>query len=130
MSASMPETSIFTVDPPDVVKKKIWNAFTGGKGTAAEQRKTGADPTVCSIFQYYFYLFEEDSAKLAERERRCRGGEMLCGECKKDIADKLNKFLEATQGTQRKSQRRNRTIPHKTQMNLIKRKCPIIICAS
>ncbi len=95
MSASMPETSIFTVDPPEVVKKKIWNAFTGGKGTAAEQRKMGADPTVCSIFQYYFYLFEEDSGKLAERERRCRAGEMLCGECKKDIADKLNKFLEA-----------------------------------
>ena len=64
MSASMPETSIFTMDPPDVVKKKIWNAFTGGKGTAAEQRKEGADPTVCSIFQYYFYLFEEDSSKL------------------------------------------------------------------
>lgn len=95
MSASMPETSIFTIDPPDVVKKKIWNAFTGGKGTAAEQRKEGADPTVCSIFQYYFYLFEEDHGKLAERERRCRGGEMLCGECKKDIAEKLNKFLEA-----------------------------------
>ena len=56
-----PETSIFTMDPPDVVKKKIWNAFTGGKGTAAEQRKTGADPTVCSIFQYYFYLFEDDN---------------------------------------------------------------------
>ena len=94
MSASQPETSIFTMDPPEVVKKKIWNAFTGGKGTAAEQRKLGADPTVCSIFQYYFYLFEEDSAKLAERERRCKAGEMLCGECKLDIVAKLNKFLE------------------------------------
>ena len=41
MSASMPETSIFALDPPDVVKKKVWNAFTGGKGTAAEQRKLG-----------------------------------------------------------------------------------------
>ena len=93
MSASMPETSIFTMDQPDAVKKKIWNAFTGGKGTAAEQRKLGADPTICSIFQYYFFLFEEDNDKLAERERRCRSGEMLCGECKKDIAEKLNKFL-------------------------------------
>jgi tryptophanyl-tRNA synthetase len=81
------------MDPPDGVKKKIWNAFTGGKGTAAEQRKLGADPTVCSIFQYYFFLFEEDDAKLAEKERRCRAGEMLCGECKNDIATKLNKFL-------------------------------------
>jgi tryptophanyl-tRNA synthetase len=94
MSASIPESSIFTTDPPDVVKKKIWNAFTGGKGTAAEQRKLGADPTVCSIFQYYFYLFEEDNVKLAERERKCRAGEILCGECKLDIVTKLNKFLE------------------------------------
>jgi tryptophanyl-tRNA synthetase len=94
MSASMPETSIFTIDPPDFVSKKIWNAFTGGKGTAAEQRKFGADPAVCSIFQYYFYLFEEDNSKLAERERKCRAGEMLCGECKMDIVGKLNKFLE------------------------------------
>src|SRR4030042_1914583 len=94
MSASMPETSIFTMDPPDLVKRKIWNAFTGGKGTAAEQRKTGADPTVCSIFQYYFYLFEEDDKKLAERERKCRAGEILCGECKTELATRLNKFLE------------------------------------
>jgi tryptophanyl-tRNA synthetase len=93
MSASQPETSIFTMDSSDVVKKKIWNAFTGGKDTAAEQRKMGADPNVCSIFQYYFFLFEEDDKKLAEKERRCRAGEMLCGECKNDIATRLNKFL-------------------------------------
>jgi len=94
MSASMPETSIFTMDPPELVKRKIWNAFTGGKGTAAEQRKTGADSTVCSIFQYYFYLFEEDDKKLAERECKCKAGEILCGECKTELATRLNKFLE------------------------------------
>ncbi len=94
MSASQPETSIFTMDPPDIVKKKIWNAFTGGKGTASEQRKFGADPTICSIFQYYFFLFEENNEKLAEREKKCKAGEMLCGECKVDIVGKLNKFLE------------------------------------
>jgi tryptophanyl-tRNA synthetase len=94
MSASMPETSIFTMDQPDVVKKKLWGAFTGGKPTAAEQRKTGANPSVCSIFQYYYYLFEEDTTKLKEREYKCLTGEILCGECKKDIAEKLNQFLE------------------------------------
>jgi tryptophanyl-tRNA synthetase len=103
MSASLPETSIFTVDTPEIVKKKIWNAFTGGKGTAAEQRKSGADPTVCSIFQYYFFLFEEDNAKLAERERSCKGGEILCGECKKDIAERLNMFLHQHQERREKA---------------------------
>src|SRR4030067_2265822 len=103
MSASMPETSIFTMDPPDVVKRKIWNAFTGGKGTATEQRKTGADPTVCSIFQYYFFLFETEDKKLAERERNCRTGEMLCGECKNHLVARLNRFLENDRGRREKA---------------------------
>lgn len=94
MSASMPETSIFTIDPPDIVKRKIWNAFTGGRATVEEQRKLGGNPTICTIFQYYVYLFEEDDSKLAERERRCRSGELLCGECKSDLADRVNRFLE------------------------------------
>ncbi|HEX9261262.1 MAG TPA: tryptophan--tRNA ligase [Candidatus Bathyarchaeia archaeon] len=103
MSASEPETSIFTIDPPELVKRKIWNAFTGGKGTAAEQRKMGADPTVCSVFQYYFFLFEENDTNLSERERKCKTGEILCGECKTDIAEKLNKFLAAHQKRREKA---------------------------
>jgi len=103
MSASEPETSIFTIDPPDVVKRKIWNAFTGGKGTAAEQKKTGADPGVCTIYQYFTYLFEEDDKKLAERESRCKAGEILCGECKKDLVERINKFLAEHQKKREKA---------------------------
>ncbi|MEM2393919.1 MAG: tryptophan--tRNA ligase [Candidatus Bathyarchaeia archaeon] len=94
MSASEPETSIFTIDPPDVVKRKIWNAFTGGRPTVEEQRRLGGDPSICTVFQYYYYLFEEDDKKLMERERRCKNGEMLCGECKTDLTEKINRFLE------------------------------------
>lgn len=97
MSASEPETAIFTVDPPDVVKRKVWNAFTGGKGTLAEQRKTGANPDVCSVYQYFLFLFEEDDDKLLEREQQCRSGRMLCGECKKELTERINKFLSAHQ---------------------------------
>jgi len=103
MSASEPETSIFTIDPPDVVKRKIWNAFTGGKGTAAEQKKTGADPGVCTIYQYFTYLFEEDDKKLAERESCCKAGEILCGECKKDLVERINKFLAEHQKKREKA---------------------------
>jgi len=93
MSASEPETSIFVTDPPDVVKRKVWNAFTGGKGTAAEQRKTGAEPGICTIFQYFLYLFEEDDKKLSEREKQCMSGEVLCGDCKAELTERINRFL-------------------------------------
>jgi tryptophanyl-tRNA synthetase len=103
MSASEPETSIFTTDTPEVVKQKVWKAFTGGKGTAAEQKKTGAEPNVCSVFQYFLYLFEEDDKKLSERERKCRSGEILCGECKKDLTERLNRFLAEHQKKREKA---------------------------
>lgn len=105
MSASEPETAIFTVDPPDVVKRKVWNAFTGGKGTLAEQRKTGANPDVCSIYQYFLFLFEEDDKKLLEREQQCRTGKMLCGDCKKELTERINKFL--TEHQKKREQARN-----------------------
>jgi tryptophanyl-tRNA synthetase len=103
MSASEPETCIFTTDTPEVVKRKVWNAFTGGKGTATEQRKTGADPIICTIFQYFLYLFEQDDKKLSEREKRCRSGEILCGECKKELPEKINKFLAEHQKKREKA---------------------------
>ena len=103
MSASEPETSIFMSDPPEVVKRKVWNAFTGGKGTASEQRKEGADPGVCSIFQYYYFLFEENDHKLATREQECKAGKRLCGDCKKDLTEKLNRFLAEHQRKREKA---------------------------
>jgi len=103
MSASEPETSIFTIDPPDVVKRKIWNAFTGGRATVAEQRKSGGDANICTIFQYFAYLFEEDDKKLAERKRKCKAGEILCGECKTELTEKINKFLAEHQKKREKA---------------------------
>ncbi len=103
MSASEPETSIFTIDMPEDVKRKIWNAFTGGKGTAAEQRKTGADASICTVYQYFLYLFEDDDQKLVERRRQCKAGEILCGECKKELAERINKFLSEHQKKREKA---------------------------
>ena len=103
MSASEPDTAIFTIDPPDVVKRKVWNAFTGGKGTVAEQRKEGANPDICSVYQYFLYLFEEDDKKLAEREKQCRTGGILCGECKKDLTERINRFLAEHQKKREKA---------------------------
>ena len=103
MSSSEPDTAILTVDQPEVVKRKVWNAFTGGKGTVAEQRKEGANPDVCSIYQYFVFLFEEDDKKLGERERKCRSGEILCGDCKKELTERINKFLAEHQKKREKA---------------------------
>ncbi|RLI35843.1 tryptophan--tRNA ligase [Candidatus Bathyarchaeota archaeon] len=97
MSASQPETCVFLTDPPEEAKKKIMNAFTGGRPTAEEQRKLGGNPEVCSIYQYYFFLFERDDGKLKALWEKCRGGAILCGECKLELAGRVSRFLEQHQ---------------------------------
>jgi tryptophanyl-tRNA synthetase len=93
MSASEPETCIFTTDTPEMIKKKVWNAFTGGKPTVKKQKKYGGDPDKCTIFQYFLYLFEEEDKDLTKRSRDCREGEIACGDCKTILAERMTKFL-------------------------------------
>ncbi|MFQ6137245.1 MAG: tryptophan--tRNA ligase [Candidatus Hydrothermarchaeales archaeon] len=97
MSASKPETSIFTTDAPALARKKVMEAFTGGQATVEEQRELGGNPDICSIYQYLFYIFEEDDGEIKELSDRCRKGEILCGECKENLAGKVGKFLKLHQ---------------------------------
>jgi tryptophanyl-tRNA synthetase len=103
MSASLPETCIFTTDPPEAAEKKIWNAFTGGKPTKKEQRGLGGDPFICTIYYYFYYLFEENDQKIAELERECKSGEIICGDCKNILAEKVKKFLREHQKKREKA---------------------------
>jgi len=103
MNAHEPETAIFTTDQPELVKQKIWKAFTGGKGTVAEQKKEGADPEICTIFQFFTYLFEPDDKKLSDRSTRCRAGQTLCGDCKRELTERVNKFLAEHQKKREKA---------------------------
>ena len=103
MSSSMPETCIYTTDPPNIAMKKIMNAFTGGKATVDEQRKLGANPHICPIYYYELFLFESDDAKLADIERRCKSGELLCGEHKALLAPKVVRFLKEHQERREKA---------------------------
>ena len=103
MSARAPETSIYTTDAPEVVKRKIWNAYTGGRASIAEQKKLGGNPNICTVFQYLFCLFEEDDQKLVERERNCKTGDILCGYCKTELTEKVNNFLTIHQRKREKA---------------------------
>lgn len=93
MSSSMPETCIFTVDPPEVAEKKIMDAFTGGRATIDEQKKLGGDPSICTVCEYEKLMFELDDQKLTERDQECRTGHILCGDCKLILAERVKKFL-------------------------------------
>ncbi|MBS7626678.1 tryptophan--tRNA ligase, partial [Candidatus Bathyarchaeota archaeon] len=94
MSSSIPETCIFTTDDPEVAAGKIMNAYTGGKATVEEQRRLGANPDICPIYYYEMFLFEQDDLKLAEIGKRCRSGDLLCGEHKASLAPKVERFLK------------------------------------
>lgn len=106
MSASIPESSIFTTDTEDQAHRKIRNAFTGGRATVEEQRRLGANPYICSIFAQYNYIFEPDDAHLAVVERTCKSGERLCGDCKEELWGKIHGWLKAHQATREKAKDR------------------------
>jgi len=93
MSASQPDTAIFTVDPPKEAEKKIMKAFTGGRDTIAEQRKLGGRPEICNVYAYYYFLFEENDQKLVDIENECRSGAIMCGDCKNRLAERIKAFL-------------------------------------
>ncbi|MHA2356710.1 MAG: tryptophan--tRNA ligase [Candidatus Thorarchaeota archaeon] len=99
MSASDPMSTIFTTDTLKMAKKKVMNAFTGGRATVEEQRKLGANPDICSVFAYYEFMFMPDDKDLADIEQKCRGGEILCGECKQILSPMMLEFLEKHQAT-------------------------------
>jgi tryptophanyl-tRNA synthetase len=103
MSASLPETCIFTTDPSEVAEEKIWNAFTGGRPTVKEQKLYGGDPSICPIYYYDYYMFEEDDDEINEIYRKCKSGELLCGEHKTMLAEKVKKFLEEHQRKREKA---------------------------
>lgn len=92
MSASMPETAIFTIDPPDLARKKVMSAFTGGRATVEEQKRLGANPDICSVYAYDYFLFM-DNKEIEELRFKCLAGNIMCGECKQILAESVEKFL-------------------------------------
>ena len=93
MSASKPETSVFLIDSEEDVRKKIWTAFTGGRPTVEEQRKFGGNPDICVVYEWLKVFIFKDLKTMDEHARKCRSGELLCGECKRMLADGLIKKL-------------------------------------
>ncbi len=95
MSSSDPDNAIYLEDGPEAVEKKVNRAITGQQSTAELQKKLGGDPDKCAVCQYNKYMFEPDDKKLNAILDGERKGTLLAGEHKKDLAKKINRFLEA-----------------------------------
>ena len=93
MSSSEGSDAIYLSDTPEEVKKKISKAFTGQQATAELQRKYGGNPDVCTVCQYYRYLFEPDDKKLNKIFDAERQGTLLAGDHKEDLSEKVNEYL-------------------------------------
>jgi tryptophanyl-tRNA synthetase len=92
MSSSRPETALFTTDDPEIIDKKVSNAFTGGQATVALQRKLGGNAIGCPVFWYLRYFFDTERES-DERLLKCKSGNLLCGECKSDLATDSKSFI-------------------------------------
>ncbi|TET31045.1 MAG: tryptophan--tRNA ligase [Candidatus Heimdallarchaeota archaeon] len=97
MSASEPDSCIFTTDTPTSASKKIMRSYTGGRATVEEQRELGGEPDKCNVYWYEYYLFEPDDKKIEEMRTNCLSGKLLCGQCKKILAEKVKTFVEEHQ---------------------------------
>ncbi len=94
MSASRPETCIFTTDNPEIIRKKVWRALTGGRATVKEQRLLGGEPEKCVVFEWLNAYIIDDDKKLKEHFLACKNGNILCGYCKSILADALIRKLK------------------------------------
>jgi tryptophanyl-tRNA synthetase len=92
MSSSKPETALFTSDEPEVIQKKVSAAFTGGQATVGLQRLLGGNAIGCPVFWYLRYFFDTERGS-DERLLKCKSGNLLCGECKSDLAKESKSFI-------------------------------------
>lgn len=89
---------IYLSDNEKTVKNKINKyAFSGGQATLEEHRKKGGNPEIDVSFQYLKFLFENSDEKLKEIEEKYKRGELLTGELKEILIDKVNTFLKEHQ---------------------------------
>jgi len=94
MAKRNPMSVLTLYETPKTLKKKIMNAFTGGRITVEEQRKLGGQPEICRVFDMYRYFFQEDDNEVKEIERACRAGELLCGVDKKNLLAIILEFIQ------------------------------------
>lgn len=106
MSASIPNSTIYTTDTPKEVEEKIKkHAFSGGRGNLAEHRKYGGNPDIDVCYQWLQAFFEPDDKKLAKIYNDYKSGKLLTSELKDYTVKKINKFLKTHQAAREKAKK-------------------------
>jgi len=93
MSSSKPESHIALTEDPKEAAKKIMRAITGGRQSLAEQKKLGGEPDKCAVYEFLVFHLSDDDKELLELDAECRSGRRMCGTCKKDVAERIERFL-------------------------------------
>jgi tryptophanyl-tRNA synthetase len=105
MSASDPNETIYVTDEPKVVERKIKKyAFSGGQPSIPEHREKGGNPEIDVSFQWLKIFFEPDDKKLENLEQDYRNGDLLTGELKDILIEKINTFLTYHRAEREKAQ--------------------------
>ncbi|MEW5955117.1 MAG: tryptophan--tRNA ligase [Candidatus Micrarchaeota archaeon] len=102
MSKRDPMSVISLNDDVELVKKKIMRALTGGRATAEEQKRLGGEIEKCVVHELMFFHFEDDDEALKKFQRRCTSGAISCGDCKKEVAEKIAAYLKNFQARKKK----------------------------
>jgi Tryptophanyl-tRNA synthetase len=94
MSSSVPDSLVWFDEDEKTARKKIMSAVTGGRQTLEEQKKLGGEPEKCSIYQLNRFHMMESDAELCKMCEACKAGELMCGTCKKETAERVLTFLK------------------------------------
>jgi tryptophanyl-tRNA synthetase len=97
MSSSIPESTISFTEPDEIVKKKVMAALTGGRATLAEQREQGGEPERCPLFLLNLFHLVDGDPQLEELRTKCRSGQLMCGQCKKETEERVLSFIHDMQ---------------------------------
>ncbi len=94
MSKREPMSYLTLDEPLGSTRKKVMGAFTGGRATVEEQRRLGANPDICPIYDLARFVFMEDDRDLRKMYDDCKSGSLLCGECKMLRFELVSSFVK------------------------------------
>ena len=80
--------AIYLKDDEEIVQKKVMNAVTD---PSKIKKDDPANPDVCMVY-YYHKIFNQENLNTVCGE--CKNGSRGCVQCKKELSEKINQFLQ------------------------------------